>query len=94
MSCNLFLRKSVTCVNPWTVRYKAEGTIRIHLQILFRFEEIVRKKDGSGSDAQDIFESVTVKYRLGCMSIVKNQLNLITFFCEASILVTYKKNML
>ena len=63
-----------------TVRYKAEGTIRIHLQILFRFEEIVRKKDGSGSDAQDIFESVTVKYRLGCMSIVKNQLNLIVFF--------------
>lgn len=73
------------------MRYKAEGTIRIHLQILFRFEEIVRKKDGSGSDAQDIFESVTVKYRLGCMSIVKNQSNWMTFFCEVPILAPYKK---
>ena len=29
---------------------------------------------------RDFFESVTAKYRLGCMPIVKNQSNLIIFF--------------
>ena len=41
-----------------------------------------------------IFGSIIVKYRLGCMPIVKNQSNLIISFCEMPILVPYKKDML
>lgn len=37
------------------------------------------------------FESDTTKYELGCMSIVKNQSNWMTFFCEVPILAPYKK---
>lgn len=35
---------------------------------------------GIFNGCRDFFESVTAKYRLGCMSIVKNLSNLITFF--------------
>ena len=38
--------------------------------------------------------SIIVKYRRGCMPIVKNQSNLIISFCEMPILVPYKKDML
>lgn len=39
----------------------------------------------------EFFDSDTAKYKLGCMLIVKNQSNLMAAFCEASILVPYKR---
>lgn len=41
-----------------------------------------------------LFEFCITKYGLGYMPIVKNQSNLITVFCEAFLLLLYKKDML
>lgn len=48
---------------------------------------------GNFNGCRFFFESGTAKYRLGRMPVVKNQSNLIAIFCEAFILMPYKKAM-